>query len=451
MINQSLILITLLIQLGVSAAVSSVLARSRRFRVLLFHEDRDIWEKLEMVLFIGGPFMLGVLVRGTVKNFLAADVSFEAAILLGVIAGRTAGVCGGILLSLPYLFMHQYMNLPLNVVAGLSAGFLRELATDREAIWSFSPLFDLNIYRWVRRSIVKSLIDWQTSFFFMILVLQFVRLETREFFPRHTWALDSTNWLVRCAIYITSVMTVAIGLKVLNNTRIEMKLEEQERLLLQARMEALQSQINPHFLFNTLNSVASLVRFDPDTAREMILKLAKILRRLLKKGDSFVELREEFEFIDDYLDIEVIRFGRDKLKVVKELDPASLDVVVPTMLIQPIVENSIKHGLSPKIDGGTIYLRSRVVDAMLVIEVEDDGVGIVEPGSEASEWNVQQHGTGIGMANVSERLQVLFSDAARVEVESRTGAGTVVRILLPIPHTGEMDGVNYDLRSNNPQ
>jgi two-component system LytT family sensor kinase len=395
--------------------------------------------------------MLGVLVRATVKNFLAADVSFEAAILLGVIAGRTAGVCGGILVSLPYLFMHHYMNLPLNVVAGLSAGFLRELAKDREAIWSFSPLFDLSIYRWVRRTIAKSFIDWQTSFFFVILGLEFLRLETREFFPNYTWALDSPNWLVRVAIYITTVMTVAIALKVLNNTRIEMKLEEQERLLLQARMEALQSQINPHFLFNTLNSVASLVRFDPDTAREMILKLSKILRRLLKKGDSFVELREEFEFIDDYLDIEVIRFGRDKLKVVKELDPASMDIVVPTMLIQPIVENSIKHGLSPKISGGTIYLRSRVVEGMLVIEVEDDGVGIVEPGSDESEWNAPQHGTGIGMANVRERLNVLYSDAARVEVESRTCAGTIVRILLPVPHTGEMDGVNYDLRSNNPQ
>jgi two-component system LytT family sensor kinase len=249
---------------------------------------------------------------------------------------------------------------------------------------------------------------------------------------------------------MTSVMTVAIALKVLNNTRIEMKLEEQERLLLQARMEALQSQINPHFLFNTLNSVASLVRFDPDTAREMILKLAKILRRLLKKGDSFVELREEVEFIDDYLDIEVIRFGRENLKVVKELDADSLDVVIPTMLIQPIVENSIKHGLSPKISGGTIYLRSRIVDGMLVIEVEDDGVGIVEPGSDVSEWNTPQHGTGIGMANVRERLNVLYSDAARVEVESRTGAGTIVRVLLPIPTSGEMDGVNYDLRSNSP-
>ena len=122
---------------------------------------------------------------------------------------------------------------------------------------------------------------------------------------------------------------------------------------------------------------------------------------------------------------------------------------MPTMLIQPIVENSIKHGLSPKISGGTIYLRSRVVDGTLVIEVEDDGVGIVEPGSEVSEWNTPQHGTGIGMANVRERLNVLYSDAARIEVESRTGAGTIVRILLP--HAGQMDGVNYDLHSNRPQ
>ena len=143
-------------------------------------------------------------------------------------------------------------------------------------------------------------------------------------------------------------MAVAIALKVLNNVRIEMKLEQQERLLLQARMEALQSQINPHFLFNTLNSISSLVRRDPDSAREMIVKLGNILRRLLRKGDSFVPLREEFEFLDDYLDIEVARFGRDKLKVVKELEPASLEHLVPSMILQPLVENAVKHGFARK-------------------------------------------------------------------------------------------------------
>jgi two-component system, LytTR family, sensor kinase len=431
--DQRLILITMLIKLGVAAAVSSVLARSRRFRVLLFHEERTVSEKIEMVLFVGVPYALGVVVRATVKNFLAADLAFESSILMGVIAGRTAGVVGGLLVSLPQLAMHEWGNLPLNVGAGLLAGFLRKLAQDREAIWSFSPLFDLSIYRWIRRTIAKSFIDWQTSFFLMLLGLQFLRHEMKEILPTHTFALESDGWAVQGAIYLSTVMCVAIALKVLNNTRIEMKLEEQERLLLQARMEALQSQINPHFLFNTLNSVSSLVRCDPDTARTMVVKLANILRRLLRKGDSFVQLREEFEFIDDYLDIEVVRFGRDKLKVVKELDPASLEIMVPSVILQPLVENAVKHGLSPKVEGGTIYLRSRVKESLLVVEVEDDGVGIAEAASSS--------GTGIGMANVRERLNVLYNDMARVEVESSPRAGTVIRLILPVPQSDD-DGAH---------
>src|SRR6202008_499726 len=177
-------------------------------------------------------------------------------------------------------------------------------------------------------------------------------------------------------IYAATVAAIGIEIKVFYSVRIQIKLEEQERLLLHARMEALQSQINPHFLFNTLNSISSLVRFDPDTARDMISKLATILRRLLNSGEAFAPLREEFEFIDNYVDIEVVRFGREKLRVVKEFDPASLDVVTPSMLLQPLVENSIKHGLSPKVEGGSIFLRSRVTNSRLIIEVEDDGVGM---------------------------------------------------------------------------
>ena len=227
-------------------------------------------------------------------------------------------------------------------------------------------------------------------------------------------------------------MAVAIALKVLNNVRIEMKLEQQERLLLQARMEALQSQINPHFLFNTLNSVASLVRRDPDSAREMIVKLGNILRRLLRKGDSFVPLREELEFLDDYLDIEVARFGRDKLKVVKELEPASLEHLVPSMILQPLVENAVKHGFSSTVDGGSIYIRSRCAEQRVVIEVEDDGVGMSVTSAST--------GTGIGMVNVTERLQVVYGDAAEITIESQPGRGTLVRMVLPMLQAEEMGG-----------
>lgn len=432
--DQRLILVTILIRLGVAAAISSVLVRARRFRVLLFREQRTLGEKIEIVFIVGTPIALGVIVRGWVRNFYAADISFEGAILIGIIAGRLAGTAGGILVSLPALLLGEWLALPANVLAGVLAGLLRHIASDREAIWSFSPLFDLNIYHWIRRSIRKSLIDWQTSFFFLILGLEFIHIQLHRAFPRRIFALESNNWLVTLAIYAGTVMAVAIALKVLNNVRIEMKLEQQERLLLQARMEALQSQINPHFLFNTLNSVASLVRRDPDSARIMIVKLGNILRRLLRKGDSFVPLRDELEFLDDYLDIEVARFGPEKLRVVKELDPASLEHLVPSMILQPLVENSVKHGLADKIDGGSIYLRSRCAGHRVVIEIEDDGVGMPESRTSLSS------GTGIGMVNVSKRLQVVYSEAAEITVESQPGRGTLIRLVLPILEAEEMGG-----------
>ena len=432
--DQRLILVTLLIRLGVAAAISSVLVRARRFRVLLFREERTAAEKVEIAFIVGTPIMLGVLIRHWVPSFLAADISFEGAILIGIIAGRLAGPVGGALVSLPALFWGEWLTLPMNVFAGLLAGWLRHLAPEREAIWSFSPLFDLSIYRWIRRSIRKSLIDWQTSFFFLILGLEFIRIQLHRAWPRRIFALDSANLWVMLAVYAGTVMAVAIALKVLNNVRIEMKLEQQERLLLQSRMEALQSQINPHFLFNTLNSVASLVRRDPDSARQMIVKLGNILRRLLRKGDAFVPLREEMEFLDDYLDIEVARFGHDKLKVVKELEAASLEHLVPSMILQPLVENAVKHGFASKVDPGSIYIRSRCADHRIVLEVEDDGAGIPASGSSASS------GTGIGIVNVTERLQVVYGDTAEITLESQPGRGTLVRLVLPMLQAEEMGG-----------
>lgn len=242
-------------------------------------------------------------------------------------------------------------------------------------------------------------------------------------------------------------MAIGIELKIFQSVRIQKKLEEQEKLLLQARMEALQNQINPHFLFNTLNSVSSLVRFDPDTARDLIIKLATILRRLLNSTEAFVPLRDEVEFIDNYLDIEVVRFGQDKLRVIKELDPNSLDAMVPSMLLQPLVENSIKHGISSKIEGGSIYLRSRVTESLMIIEVEDDGVGMGFASSQLSTRS--RAGTGIGMANVAERLQVLYGDTATMTVDSREGKGTLVRLRLPVLQDREgLPGALYEERSS---
>jgi two-component system, LytTR family, sensor kinase len=426
-----LILINLLIKIGVAASVASILVRSVEFKSLLFREDRTVKERIYLVLWIAVPLALGVWIRFSQRSFFAGDLSFETTVLLGLIAGRFAGAMGGTLLAFPALLHGEWLTLPLNILFGLVAGELRIMAPDREDIWSFSPFVDLSLYRMIRRNLPKPrLFDWQVIFFLAIIGLRALHTALYYALPHKTYSLESTNLWVEVAIYLTSVTVIGTELKIWNSVRIQIKLEEQKRLLLQARMEALQNQINPHFLFNTLNSVSSLVRFDPDTARGMIIKLANILRRLLHSSDAFVPLREEVEFIDNYLDIEVVRFGRDKLHVLKDLEPQSLDVMVPSMLLQPLVENSIKHGLSSKIDGGSIHLRSRMADSKLIVEVEDDGVGM--GAAQFLERPTGLGGTGIGMANVAERLKVLYGDNAKMTIDSREGKGTLVRLRLPV-------------------
>jgi two-component system LytT family sensor kinase len=430
MADQKLILVNLLVKLGVAAAVASALVRSLEFKKLLFREERTPAQKIYLALWFGVPIALGVWIRSIQKSFFAGDLSFETTLLLGVIGGRLSGALGGVLIAFPALLHGEWVTLPFNVLCGFAAGQLRSLASDKEDVWSFSPFIDLSIYRWIRRNLPKPRFDWQIMFFSTILTLRFMHSELARVFPQATFSLESANPWVQAAIYAGCIMVIGTELKIFNGVRIQMKLEEQYVLLLQARMEALQNQINPHFLFNTLNSVSSLVRFDPDTARELIIKLANILRRLLNSSEAFVPLREEVEFIDNYLDIEVVRFGRDKLRVVKELDHESLEVMVPSMLLQPLVENSIKHGLASKVDGGSIYLRSRLGAKHVIVEVEDDGVGM--GAAQAVEKPNGLEGTGIGMANVAERLKVLYSDTAKMTIDSQGGKGTLVRLRLPL-------------------
>ena len=424
-------MINVLLRVGVAAAVSSSLIRSKEFKSLLFREQRTFRQKVYLVLWFGLPIMMGVVFRLLQGSFSAGDISFETAILLGVMGGRWAGSLGGVLMGIPALLHKEWAALPFLVLCGFLTGQLRAMATDKDDIWSFSPFIDQSIFRLIRRNLPRPrLFDWQVMFGATILGLRFVQSELWRAFPKSIFSIESPhNYWVWGAIYAASVATVGTEIKIFNGVRLQIKVEEQERLLLHARMEALQNQINPHFLFNTLNSISSLVRFDPDMAREVIFKLATILRRLLNTSEAFAPLREEFEFIDNYLDIEVVRFGRDKLRVVREFDPASLDVVIPTMLLQPLVENSIKHGLSPKVEGGSIHLRSRLTDSRLIIEVEDDGVGMGGARlEESSSWT----GMGIGMANISERLQVLYGDTARITIDSQEGKGTLIRIRLPL-------------------
>ena len=238
--------------------------------------------------------------------------------------------------------------------------------------------------------------------------------------------------IVFALILVAFLSCIGVTLKVWNNTRLEIKLAEQEVVVVRARLDALANQINPHFLFNTLNSIASLIRSNPAKARATVLKLSHILRKLLQGHENFIPLREEVEFIDNYLDIEVSRFGKDKLRVEKEIDDRTLSCMIPSMILQPIIENSIRHGISPKIEGGRIRICSALQEERLCIQVADDGLGI------SNDKLSSIYHSGIGISNVLERLKVAYQTDFAFTVSSRPGEGTFTHIEIPLQESREI-------------
>jgi len=415
---------TLVLRVGFSAALAALLVRFRHFRKLLFTEIRDSDQKVMLLLFLTPPLAIGILLRLAGYRFF--DLMIQGAFLMGLIGGRIVGLLGGSLISLPAFGNHEWLSSPVAALVGLFAGTIREVMPEKEDIWHFGPFLFLNIPQWLWRTVRYGKSSWVMLPLFGLVAAEIGRLELASAVPANWLFTDQpTNWLYMILVVVSSMMCVAMAVKIWNNTRIEMNLEENQQLLLKARMDALTSQINPHFLFNTLNTVSSLIRFDPDAARDVVLKLSNILRRLLRKHETFVPLRDELDFIEDYLDIEVARFGPDKLRVFQEIDEGTLDAFVPSMLLQPMVENSIKHGLAPRLEGGQIHIRTRRADGRLRIEIEDNGIGI------AADRLAEVYGGGIGISNVHERLRLLYGDQFQMDIRSQEGHGTQIHIEIP--------------------
>jgi two-component system LytT family sensor kinase len=424
-------LVSLLVKLGVMASIASVLARSSLFKATLMRETRTLTQRLVLSLWLSGVFAASVATRVVVPNYHAADLGLEGSLIAGILGGYVTGLLSGVIISLPALF-REPLTMPLLAGIGVLGGVLRDCAPDPEEIWRFSPFFDLNIYRFFKESRNHRRAAFHLLFCAAILFAEFLRQTLGHFSAQKAVFYlepgDHPHPLAIVALYAATLFAVTIPLKIWNNTRNEKKLEEQERLLSEARLAALTSQINPHFLFNTLNSVSSLIRTDPDRARVMVVKLSQVLRRLLRKHENFSALRDELSFIEDYLAIEVARFG-DKLRFEKDVAGDTLDMLVPSMLLQPLVENSIKHGLSSKVEGGTIRICAHRSESKLHLLVEDDGVGI--PEAKLATLLDQ----GIGVSNVNERMKVLFGSEYRMWIDSQPGRGTRVHIEVPELHT----------------
>ena len=417
------LLTTLIVKLAVIAVLATMVARYRRFRHILIFERRGWLDRSVFTLSIGVPLMAGVAFR-VLLGYKAADLTLEGAFLAGVIAGPYTGALVGLMVGFPAMLAGEIIALPFAIGCGFAGGGLRE-AAPKEAIWQFTPFVFFDLHKHVWQTVRRVELNWQIVLLLAPVALELLRQAlAARFGEQRLFFLGSPSPWMTLFVVIATVLCVATPIKIWNSARIEHRLQEQEKLLLAAKIEALKSQINPHFLFNTLTSIASLIRSQPDTARMLIVRLSGLLRRLLRSHEHFVSLREELESVDEYLDIEVVRFG-PKLSVHKEISPETLDMVVPSMILQPLVENSIKHGLSRKMGPGCITLRSHRDNGRVVIEVQDDGMGFVLDRLE------QPMSSGIGLANVRERLRVIYGANYQLKMTSEPGKGTSAQIVVP--------------------
>ena len=420
---EQFLLTTLVVKLASMAALATMLARYRRFRHILIFEQRNWPDRLVFALGLAVPFTAGVAAR-VLLNYDAIDLTLEGALLAGLIAGPYTGAIVGLLMSLPALAAGEYGAPFFAVGCGFAGGGLRE-ACPKEDIWNFSPFVLFSLPRYVWRMLRDLEVNWQVMLLLAPLGLEFIRQLVGAVYPTRLFHISSPSEWITLTIYVATILTVSTPIKIWNNARIEHRLQEQEKLLLAAKVEALKSQINPHFLFNTLTSVSSLIRSQPETARTVIQKLSGLLRKLMQSQEQFVSLREELAAIDEYLDIEVIRFG-SRLTVKKSIAPDTLDVVVPSLLLQPLVENCIKHGFARKVGPGTIVIRSRRERDLAVIEIEDDGLGI------SDERLSHALSSGIGLSNVNERLRVLYGVTGRLTITGSPGKGAMARVEIPL-------------------
>jgi LytS/YehU family sensor histidine kinase len=195
----------------------------------------------------------------------------------------------------------------------------------------------------------------------------------------------------------------------------------------QAKLDALRLQLHPHFLFNTLNAISTLVHRDPEAADNLIGDLSELLRVSLQTAEHEVPLARELVLLDHYLAIEQARLG-ERLVVRREIDPAALRGRVPTLILQPLAENAVRHGIEPRLGRGVLTLEARRVGDRLALAIMDDGVGLRAGASRAGE--------GVGLRNGTERLRTLHGDAARLEVREAPGGGVRVEIELPYREPG---------------
>jgi two-component system LytT family sensor kinase len=427
--SDQFVLLTLLLKLGVMASLATLLVNFSSFKRVLFTDPRSRARDVRVALLLALFFAFGAGIR-ILMGYWAADLSLPGGFLIGLLTGMWPGAIAGLVISSPAFVHGEFLSLPIFVACGLAGGALRATLSDRSSIWSFSPLPFASLYRSTKASIAEKKVEGQLIILFTCLGLDAVHYIVSHNHSNLLFDLHPDHTGVGVCRFIATLSLVGIPLKIWNNTRLEQQLEQRELRLLEARFQALKNQINPHFLFNTLNSISSCLWNDPQQARRILLKLSQILRRLLHNEKDFVPLSKELSFIDNYLEIETIRFGEEKLSIRKDIDARILDIPVPGMILQPFVENALKHGIAPMFEGGVLGITAKKVDGVVTGIIEDNGAGIGDGYKRK----------GIGIKNVIERLHMIYGPGEWCTISSPNGKGTRVEVRFPLSKGVALDG-----------
>jgi len=422
---EQLLLINLLLRIAVMAGIVSLVLGFRFVSNFILRRSVSVMDRLRMIVLLAAVFILGVVVRKLTYQG-AMDLSLEGALLAGFLGGVWVGTGVGTSIGAICFLFGERVALPYLATAGFVSGALVTVLHARGEIWNFSLNPFSIVYSFLerlsKRRLDRNFIPFATCIIFAAARYGLLRrFKDRQLLYGY---LPEDNFLIVLDLAVL-VYTLGIALKMMNNARLEMLLREEERQLSHARLATLRSQINPHFLFNTLNSISALIRTDAEKAREMTRQLASIFRKSLDDSGDTHLLRDELIFIDDYLSIERVRFGGERLIVIKDVDPLVLDVQVPVMILQPLVENAIKHGISRRVDGGILRIGATRTDRGTEIEVENDG----PPFDPCPLGELTARGFGLG--NVIERLNIYTCGEGRLTIAPRAEGGAVVRLFLP--------------------
>lgn len=425
--DDQLLLVNLLLRIAVMASVISLVLGFKSSLDVLMNRTESFWGRFRFGIILAIIFAIGVLARKHTYQG-ALDLSLEGTLLAGFLGGVWVGTLVGTVVGVVCYLFGETVALPFYLIVGFIGGMIYTRMGSGREVWNYSMNPFMIFYNFLEK-LSNRMIDRHFIPFALCIVAASARYALiQRFGSNMIFGLDPGFSLLVAVDLVSMVYTLGIALKIADNTKKEILHREEEDKLIKSRLITLRSQINPHFLFNTLNSISALIRTNSEKAREMTCMLSSVFRKSLQESTDIHTFSEEINFVNDYLSIEKVRFGDERLKVVKDIDESTLDRRVPVMILQPLVENAIKHGISQCPEGGVVRISSRVKGEGIEVEIDNDSPGL------RTEDIDRLFERGLGLKNVVERLQIYSEGKCEFSISQE---GSMVKVKLFIPGMSE--------------